>query len=326
MKKIGDNKALQTYNTPIAKKRIETALDIMGHRGEIKNAMFQHSVLCQAYLPYRKPTVLNEHTGLKEELTFWEHRQGKASVEMQALQVKNPLTGKTEYLGMPYGTRARLIMAYLTTQAIKTQSAVIDVEKSVSAFTQIIGLERKGRDINDVKNQLARFASSKIQLSFELSPGHIAKTDFSIVQSYDVWFSKDKDQKHLWPSIIELSDKYFNSLLNNSVPLDIRALSALKNSPMALDVYSWLAQRLHKVDKKKVGGDFIAWKNMKDQFGSNFKTMKKFKESFRSTLRTVKLQYRDANIVEDLNLGFRLYNSPTPIAKKTFSYAKDALK
>ena len=85
---------------------------------------------------------------------------------------------------------------------------------------------------------------------------------------------------------------------------------------MALDIYAWLAQRLHRVQPGSP--QFVSWQNMKDQFGSGYKDMKKFKEVFRKTLFSVRLQYQSAKIEEDANKGFWLYCSPTPIPMKTF--------
>lgn len=293
------------FKTPIKEKRFESAMEIWGNLADVKHAMFQHSVFCQTYLPYRNPG---------DETTYWQHEQGNASLSIQSLQVKNPETRQPVYLGLPYGTRARLIMAYLNTQAIKTQNPMIDVENSITAFTQALGLQHKGRDINDVKNQLARIASSIVTLNYITEDQRSLNVNFNLVKKYDLWFPKDQNQRVLWTSQIELSEDYFNELCSRAIPLDLRALASLKNSPMAIDVYSWLAQRLHRTP---VSGQFITWKALKDQFGGNYKTMKKFKENFRDTLATVKLQYRDAKISEDKNKGFWLYNSPSPIPKKS---------
>ena len=48
---------------------------------------------------------------------------------------------------------------------------------------------------------------------------------------------------------IRLSADYFESLQRHAVPLNKHYLSALSHSAMALDVYSWLAQRLHRIPK-----------------------------------------------------------------------------
>ena len=294
------------FDTPIQQKRHESAVSIWENPADSKDAMFQHSIFCQTYLPYRDPG---------NDVILHEHEQGRASLAIQCTQIRNPKTGEYEYIGLPFGSRARLILAYINTMAIKHQSPIVDIESSITAFTKAIGLQHKGRDIKNVKNQLSRIAASLITLQY--IPEGEEKTiqaNFSLVKSYDLWFPKGENQKVSWTSQVELTSDYYEELCKRAIPLDIRALGALKNSPMAIDLYSWLAQRLHRVPE---GGQFIPWTAIKRQFGGNYKTMKKFKEKFRLTLQQVKLQYRDAKIVEDKNKGFNLYTSPSPIPKKT---------
>ena len=61
---------------------------------------------------------------------------------------------------------------------------------------------------------------------------------------------KDADQRVLWPSTVTLSADYFASLQQHAVPLDPRAIAALAGSALALDVYVWLAQRLHRISRQ----------------------------------------------------------------------------
>jgi len=249
------------FDTTTKLKRYQNGIDIWKNPGAIKDAAFQHSVLCQTYLPYRQP---------KKDVTIWEHSQGNASLNIQSLQEKNPETGEFEYLGLPYGTKARLIMAYLNTQAVRTQSPIIDVEGSITSFIESIGLSRKGKNVLEVKNQLARIAASIITLSYTAEEERTLNVRFSLVKKYDLWFPKDEKQRVLWTSRIQLTDDYFTELCKHAVPLDERALAALKNNAMALDIYAWLAQRLHRIGSKD---QFVSWKALKDQFGYNYKTM-----------------------------------------------------
>ena len=305
MTKKKTEKGLTLFDSQLKQNRYEAAMDIWENPGTAEFAAFQHSLFCQAYFPYRNPGP---------EVTHWEHTQGRASLILQSLKVKNPHTGEIDYLGLPFGTKARLIMAYLNTQAVKKQSPLIDVENTITSFVKELGLASKGKNINDVKNQLARIASSIITLNYITEEQRSLNVQFSLVKKYDLWFPKDHRQRVLWASQIELTNEYFEELVNRAVPLDIRALAALKNNAMAIDIYSWLAQRLHRIDPKNP--QFIAWKNLKDQFGGGYKDMKKFKQVFRRTLDIVTDQYLGARIREEKNKGYYLENSPTPIEKK----------
>lgn len=290
----------------ITEARLKSSFDIWQNKGDIEDAVFQHSVFCQSFLPYRDAG---------EELSLWEHQQGRVSINIQTIKQKHPLTGEFLNLGLPFGTKARLILAYLNTQAVKTGNPVIDVETSLSAFIDAMGLSKKGKNFTEVKNQLARIAASVITLNYLTDEQRMLNIRFSLVKKYDLWFPKEDNQRVLWTSHIELTNDYFSELVKHAIPLDIRALGALKNNAMAIDVYSWLAQRLHRIPKGKP--QFVAWQNLKDQFGQGYRRIYDFKSVFRDTLKLVWTQYPDMRLTEELNKGFWLEHSAPPIEKKT---------
>lgn len=303
-KKNSQIKLAFNENSLIGQRLIDSAVKITMEHAGIEDAIFQHSVLCQTFLPYRNPG---------NDVKIWQQRQGNVSLAVQANHALNPETGQFEFMGLPYGTKARLILAHINSQAIKTQSRMIDVEDSMTAFIKTIGLNTDGRTIKEVKEQLRRLTTSVISLGY--SDGQKGmQIDLKIVKAFDLWFPKDEKQRIFWSSTVQLTEDYFNSLCAHAIPLDERALAALSHNAMAMDIYAWLAQRMHRIDP--ASPQFVAWKNLKDQFGNNYGEMKKFKQVFRKTLRIAKLQYPKARIEEDKNKGFYLYHSPTPIPQK----------
>jgi hypothetical protein len=176
-------------------------------------------------------------------------------------------------------------------------------------------LTTDGRTINDTKDQLRRLTTSIISLGY-FSDEKNYQVDLKIVKGFDINFNKDLNKRVNWSSEIILTDDYYNSLMQHAIPLDERALAALSHNAMALDIYAWLAQRLHRISYGTP--QFVSWQNLKDQFGGGYKDMKKFKEVFRKTLFFVRLQYQAARLDEDNNKGFILHNSPTPIPMKGF--------
>jgi hypothetical protein len=284
----------------------DSALELILKPATIQDAMFQHSVLCQTFLPYRNPG---------DDVTTWEQQQGNVSLAIQSMKAFNPETQKLEVVGLPYGTKSRLIMAHINSQAIKTQNKTLDIESSLSGFIKTLGLTTDGRTINDTKDQLRRLTTSIISLGY-FSEDKNYQVDLKIVKGFDINFSKDLNKRVNWSSEIILTDDYYNSLMQHAIPLDERALAALSHNAMALDIYAWLAQRLHRIAYGTP--QFVSWQNLKDQFGGGYKDMKKFKEVFRKTLFFVRLQYQAARLDEDNNKGFILHNSPTPIPMKGF--------
>jgi hypothetical protein len=160
-----------------------------------------------------------------------------------------------------------------------------------------------------MKAQLSRLSAALIRLG--ITKGERAfQIDTKIVTAFDLWFPKDERQRVLWPSTVRLSEEYFQSLSQHAVPLDERAVAALSHSAMALDVYAWLAQRLHRIPLGK--SQFVPWKSLKDQFGFNHKHMWKFRQVFIKALGQVHSQYRGAKIGID-DRGLTLHHSPPPI-------------
>ena len=292
--------------THIKNRLQQTALDLIIHPATIKDAIFQHSVLCQTFLPYRNPG---------DDIRVWQHQQGKVSLAVQANDAINPDTKRFEFVGLPYGTKARLILAHINSQAIKTGNKTLHIEESMTSFIKSLGLSTDGRTIAEVKEQLRRLTTSLISLGYT-DDERTVQVNFQIVKAFDAYFPKDDNNRVIWNSTIQLTDDYFNSLMNHAIPLDERALSALSHNAMALDIYAWLAQRLHRIQPGNP--QFVSWQNLKDQFGMGYGEMKKFKQVFRKTLQTVRLQYQSARLEEDDNKGLVLYASPTPIPTKSF--------
>ena len=296
-------------STPVKKWQAEKAVEMVTDPAKIKDAMFHHSIFCQTYLPYKDPG---------DNVTLWEQKQGNASLAIQTMKLKDPISDEWFPIGLPYGTRARLILAYINTQAVKAQSQVVDVEEHLSAFVTKLGLIRNGRTIGEIKEQIRRITASIITLGFRDGEKYVP-INFGIVKAFDLWFPKDDKQRILWTSKICLTDDYFNSLVQHAIPLDERAIGALAHSAMAIDVYTWLVQRLHRIPFSE--RQFVSWQQLKEQFGQGYGRMDHFKTAFRSTLKTVLFQYNQArhSISEDPNKGFYLTNAPTPIDKKLFT-------
>jgi hypothetical protein len=263
--------------------------------------LFQHTVFCQTGLPYRNPGPA---------ATTWDRRQGSVSLRIRSGEVEDEHTGSWRSVGLPFGPKPRLILAYLNAESLRTCSPEIEVEDSLTAFVRRIGLRSKGKNMHLIKEQLARLSSSEIRLSIRYDVEYRRQVQAHIVSGFDLWFPKDARQRVLWPSTVRLSLDYFESLQRHAVPLDERAIAALSHSAMGLDLYCWLAQRLHRV--RPGNPAFIPWVSLKEQFGWHYSRIRKFREVFRDTLAMVLSQYRGARLELD-DRGMTLRHSPPPV-------------
>jgi hypothetical protein len=268
---------------------------------------FQHTVFCQIGLPYR-PTAQR----------VWEREQGNVALSVEAGRVRDVTARRWIDLPLPHGEKPRLILIHLNGEALRTGSPVIDVEDSMTAFVRALGIDTNGRNLRTLKDQLARLAAATIRLSV-VEDGRAVQINGQVIGAFDLWFLPDPSQRVLWPTTVRLSADYFDSLSRHAVPLDPRAVAALAHSAMALDVYTWLAQRLHRVPRGRP--QTITWLALKAQFGAGYAEVRKFRRDFVEVLKTVRSQYPAANI-EAGEVGLILRNSPPPVSKRQFRVGK----
>jgi hypothetical protein len=245
----------------------------------------------------------------------WDRKQGHASLRIEAGSAIDPNTGDFRRLGLPYGEKPRLVLIHLATEAVRTGSPVIDVEESMTAFARSLGLETNGQQLRSLKDQLARLAAATVRIGV-VEEGRAVQVNTQFVSAFDLWFPKQADQRVLWPSTVRLSEEYFQSLGQHAVPLDHRAVAALASSSMALDIYVWLAQRLHRVPTGKP--QFVAWDSLHEQFGQGFARVRDFRRRFLQTLHQVESAYPAARMSGD-DGGLTLSHSPPPVPPKARS-------
>jgi hypothetical protein len=284
--------------TPTTKRLIDAHTEIIDSPPD--DIAFSHSVLCQTSLPYR-PT----------DERVWIRDQGNVSLLIEAGRARHPDTGKWVELPLPHGEKPRLVMLHLNGEALRTGSSIIDVRDSMTAFVRALGIDTNGRNLRTLRDQLARLAAAHIMLGIG---SKTIKTD--VIDAFDLWWPDDAKQRTMWPSTVQLAPRYFDSLTKHAVPLDSRAVAALAHSALDLDIYAWLAQRLHRVPKGKP--QTITWQALKAQFGPDYDRLRKFREKFVPALKTVLRAYPSARI-EEADAGLVLWNSPPPVLKKQVS-------
>lgn len=264
---------------------------------------FQHSVFCQVGLPYRDPGDI---------VRRWQRDQGEASLLITAGEARNPRTGKWVEVGLPWGVKPRLILSHLNAEAMRQKTATIEIESSLSAFVKRVRGFTGGREIKLFKDQLTRLANARVNLAFGAGD-HSIQVNSQVITAFDLWLEKDDRQRVLWPSTVRLSLDYYESLQTHAVPLHEESVAALAHSAMALDLYAWLAQRLHRINPGKPM--FISWAAVKAQFGADYGRMDNFKAFFRKELAAVRTQYHAAQLDMD-DKGLTLWRSEPPVSRK----------
>jgi Plasmid encoded RepA protein len=106
-------------------------------------------------------------------------------------------------------------------------------------------------------------------MRFERSPTEARLTDQRIVDSMHLWRDNSNETEFFrsggeWARHVKLSDAFFEHLMDHAVPLSEEAVSRLKHSSLALDLYVWLTYRLHALRKETL----VPWHALGEHFGS----------------------------------------------------------
>ncbi len=285
--------------TPTARRLADAHDRIITERAERLD--FLHSCMCQVGMP-RKAT---------EARTF-ERNSGPFSILLEAGRLWNGRNWVEQPL--PSGTTPRLVMVHLSTEAIRTKSRRVEIGDSMRQFLQMLGMQTNGGvrgGYSAIRKQMDALAACRLLIGME-SAGKVVTVDAKPIKRFEAWLQQDEDQPTLWPGVLELSPEFYETLQQHAVPLDYRALSALKHSALALDIYTWLAHRLCRINR--IQGSMVSWTNLREQFGQEYSSHKDFKKEFKSALRQVLLVYPSAKI-DDVIGGILLRPSPPPIAR-----------
>jgi hypothetical protein len=254
---------------------------------------FLHTVLCQVGLPRRAT----------EGLRF-ERRNGMASLLVEAGSLYSNQTWMQQPL--PYGPKPRLALVHISTEAVRTKSPVVEIGRSLHDFMRRIGIGTNGRDYRTFRQQMRALSACRMTLGY----GNTT-IDAKPIERFSTWRAPDGSDD-LETGIIQLTTKFYESLIDAAVPLDPRALAALQGSSLALDIYTWLSHRLHRV--ARVSGERITWANLSSQFGQEYHDTRDFKRTFQRSLQSVRAVYPDARM-DEVRGGYILLPSKPPVPK-----------
>ena len=167
---------------------------------------------------------------------------------------------------LPFGNLPRLILAWVCTEAVRTQSRVLVLGRSLSEFMRALGVyDSSGRTQTRLRNQMKRLFGCSVSLIYEDAQREATATTV-IADLTDFWWNpKRPNEPMLWESKIQLSEPFFNEIIRHPVPLDMNTLTALKRSALGLDLYLWLIYRTFPLRAPLR----LTWRQVYRQFGAN---------------------------------------------------------
>lgn len=221
-------------------------------------------------------------------------------------------TDELEFVGVPFGSYARLILLYLQTQALRTNSRDVELGGSWRAWMSRIGVPWGGSSGKAVREQAELISRCRLTFHFQGPSGRSGLVNQSVVDGALFLESEEQGkQGRLSLETAKLSEGFFEALKKHPIPLEEAAIKALANNSAALDCYIWLAYRLHSL----TGPRLVTWQALKAQHGAGFKELYHFKSKFPGVLQLALAVYPGAN-VEVADAGVIIKPSRPPVAPR----------
>lgn len=210
------------------------------------------------------------------------------------------ITGHPE-IGLPFGAIPRLLMLWVTSEAMRTQDRKLTMGTSLSQFLREVGLSPEtGRgkrgDAKRLRDQMIRLFRSRISFEYteKTATGEgLGWVDMAVApKGYLWWDFSQPDAGTLFESWIELSEDFYDAITKNAVPVNLTMAGKLKRSPLALDLFVWTAYRLHRLkEDQKIT---VSLGDLHEQFGTEYARSDNFRAAIGAAIQKVHSVWPDA--------------------------------
>lgn len=288
---IGVDEAKKAAMSKEERRCVDIASQVMGD--ERQTYAFIHSGFAVTSLPHREfadPVY---------------ERAGGPSGEF-ILHVESGRGLNKQPVGIPFGAAARLLLIHMASEAKRNNSPVVEMTSGVTAFMRRIGVTVGGRNAELYREQFKRIALCRLTF-FEKTERHTMIQNGSFIKRAAV-LNEECGGGVEWQDAVELDDTFYQSFQKHPLPLLESALHQLSGSSLALDIYVFLAYRLHVLEKQTL----IPWPQLHKQFGAGYSTLKSFKTRLGAPLAQAMAAYPQAKVILDTR-GMMMEPSESPI-------------
>ncbi len=288
----GLDNARRSAETPTDRRAIEAAALVMAE--EQSRIGITHAGFAMTGLPHRR---------IEEPL--WRRES-----PMTTLLVEAGTDRQGHTIGVPYGPIARLILLYLQSEAIRTGSPEVALGRTMNAWLTRMQISPGGRTRQLVAEQARRISSCRLTFFTDRAGAEVRSNGAFVRDAISMAGVVDHAQTTLWQDRVRLDDGFYRSLRDHPVPVREEAIRAIGQRSMALDVYVWLAYRLHVLSWPMR----VSWPAIHAQFGAGFAHMKHLKPRFLEAIQLATAVYEDAR-VEVTPEGLTLHPSAPAVRK-----------
>ena len=202
---------------------------------------------------------------------------------------------------LPFGNLPRLLLAWLCSEAVRTQSRELVLGRSLSKFMRTLGMNSDSGgsrgELTRLRNQMKRLFGCNVSMIYEDEHSEVRVSSLVADRAAFWWTERKPNKSSLWDSKIRLGEDLFNEIINHPVPLDLNTLKALKRSTLGLDLYLWLVCRTFALRAPLR----LTWKQLYCQFGphpdkaSDKRTVDNFRTKCLRELKKIKLSWPGLN-------------------------------
>jgi hypothetical protein len=221
---------------------------------------------------------------------------------------------------IPYGSLPRMVLAWINAIAVATKSTSIPMGESGYEFLHHLGMDSSGMRYTALRAQIHALAACKFFLHAAPEQNDRQTTDITPVREFAPWASGSSRSN--WPGTLTLRDEYLAHLLKTPVTLDYQSLKRLNGSPSALDVYTWLAYQLPRLDQVCVK---MSWIELHELFSPHYGATGDFRKKFITAIQAALTVYPRA-LVEIVRGGIELQPSPPPDSNERFALRRARAK
>lgn len=286
------------------RKLVDLAAKVLAEESDALG--FSYAGFCMTSLPHKR---------LSEASREWYRENGRYSLMIEPGKIIR--SGRPQFFGVPYGARARMILLYLCTQAVRKNSRRVEIGRSMNAWLGRMGISSGGESYMAVREQANRISACRMTIAWRGENGFEGFKRENIIDGMLSFpAGNSENQVSLWDDEVELTESFFQALKAHPVPLWEPALRVISNQSLVIDIYVWLTYRLRTVERLQT----VSWMALQSQFGPEYTRLRDFRRRFADALRQAVAVYPEANVDLD-ERGILLHPSALAVRRRAISAA-----
>jgi hypothetical protein len=215
---------------------VDIAAEVMAD--EHQNIGISYTGFCLTSLPHKR---------LPDDQA-WQKQGHRVTLLVEPGRLKTT-KGAMRLYGVPYGARARMILLYLQTQAVRTGNPQVALGRSMRNWMERMGLAVGGETARGLREQSARISACTLKFFWEGDDDNARGFKRGAIVDSGLQFAIGDAQGTLWEDQVTLDPVFYKALRDHPVPLQEAAIRQLRDRSMSLDLYVWLAWRLHTLTR-----------------------------------------------------------------------------